>query len=121
MKIVVVVSKNLMDLSKIRHAARLSLNDVITSSNHSKAISMMSAGAGDRMFKIIFDFDLYKGADLNAVRNHIESVAMHNHLKGTQYLSFVPHENIDEIQKTFPGIECVARSKFFRDPAKYLE
>jgi|GEM_PF-6213277 len=120
MEIVAVVSRNLMDLSKIREAARLTPNDIVTCSSHSRIISMMSAGAGDRRFKLIFDNNLYSDEDLRIAISQIEETALKYKLKGTRYFSFANHDKIAELKIMHPEVEFVPRSKFFREVVNYL-
>ena len=120
MKIVVVVSRNLMDLSKGRAAARLTDNDIVTCSSHSRIISMMSAGAGDRRFKLIFDQNLYSDSDLKLAISQIEDTALKYKIRGTEFLAFAHHEKIDTLKATIPEVEFVPRSKFFYEVVKYL-
>jgi len=119
-QIVVVVSRNLLDLSKIRAAARLIKNDIVTCSSHSRIISMMSAGAGDRKFKLILDHNLYANEDLPEILSQIEDVALKYRLRGTEFLVFAPHEKVEELEASFPSVKFIPRSKFFYDLSKYL-
>ena len=120
MQIVVVVSRNLMDLEKIRQASRFIKHDLITCSTHSKIVSMMSAGGGDRKFKLIFDHSLYSDEGLQAAISQIESTALKFKLIDPEFLVFIPHEQLNDRKAIQPNLEFVARSKFFHDVAKYL-
>ncbi len=109
-----------MDLSKIREAARLAKGDIVTSPNHLKIISMMSAGTGDRRFKLIFDKNLYTDNELKSVISQIEDTALKYRLRGTRFLSFANHDAIEGLAKVHPTVEFIPRSKFFHDVSKYL-
>lgn len=119
-KIVVVIGKNLLDLSRVGEVARGARHSILTSPNTNRLETMLSAGPGDREFIVIFDYNYYKDGNLADIVNNLDAQALEYGVDPISYRSFVPHEKKEELAKLHPKVDFVARSAFFRDLATHL-
>jgi|JI10StandDraft_1071094.scaffolds.fasta_scaffold375282_2 hypothetical protein len=120
MEVTFVVARNLMDLSKVREAAKHISTDIQTCSNFDRLLSMLNAGPGDRRFKIIIDYSLYEDTGLENILFQIGNVATLNEISDIEFRSFVPHEKLPDLKEKYPEVKFVPRSKFFADLTSHL-
>ncbi len=120
MKLFVIVTNNLLDSSRIDAAGMTVPHNVFTCTNLTRIMTMLRAGPGDREFTVILDYNFYSEDGFQAIRDEIDSVALSNGVNKIKYKSFVPHEKLSELQEANVDVEFIARSTFFREPAKYL-
>lgn len=121
MDVVVVMSKNILDVSKIQEVGQNLPHQVITCNSNKKILHMFLAGPGDRRFIVIFDYYMYEESNLNDVRAEINKQAKEHKINPVEYRSFVPHEKIVELTALYPDVTFIPRSKFFQNLKTYLE
>ncbi len=120
MDIVVVIGKNMLDISKIQAVGENLSHQVITCTSTMKIKNMMMAGPGDRHFIIIFDYYIYENGDMDVMRKEIDEAVDKYGIDPVEYRSFVPHEKIPELTQRYPDVKFIARSAFLRDLKEHL-
>ncbi|MFN8015899.1 MAG: hypothetical protein U0R17_04755 [Acidimicrobiia bacterium] len=109
-----------MDVSHIKAACRFVDHYVAINSDHSRLLNMISAGSGDRQFKVIFDYYIYEGFGLEKYIEEIDQFAVKYGIDEISYSSFAPHEKIPSLQEKHTGVEFIPRSKFFLNIGEHL-
>ncbi len=112
MKKVVIVSRNILDSSRIENDLKRADIDVQKFSSTKKLIELIDSHLEE--ICAFVDFSLFDSPD--DIVELIPNVDDEN----IRIIIFGPHELMNELTSYYPTISFVARSLFFRDPVKYI-
>jgi hypothetical protein len=97
---------NLLDSSRIKEV--LSTKELVIVRNVEKLKSLSIANDDT----VLLDYYFYENLGINSVIEHVGGC--------NNVISFVAHEKIDALKLEAPNIIFVARSRFFKNIAKYI-